>query len=114
MSMHWMMQQLAKAGSAMTAKEVKQSAYFNPKPPGSVQIGSATHRVLRKMATAPAEWWAYRELATAFPSRSSFHWALTLLRERGHIEASRSDPRNTRNMRYRLTPEGQKAARKRP
>ena len=36
MSMHWMMQQLAKAGSDMTAKEVKQAA-FNPKPPGSVQ-----------------------------------------------------------------------------
>lgn len=113
MSMHWMMQQLAKAGSDMTAKEVKQAA-FNPKPPGSVQVGSATHHVLRKMATAPAEWWAYRELAAGVPTRSSFHWALTLLLARGHIEASRNDPRHSRNMRYRLTPDGEKAARKRP
>lgn len=113
MSMHWMMQQLAKAGSDMTAQEVKQAA-FNPKPPGSVQVGSATHHVLHKMATAPAEWWAYRELAAGVPTPSSFHWALTLLRARGHIEASRNDPRHSRKMRYRLTPDGEKAARKRP
>ncbi|WP_377561308.1 hypothetical protein [Ottowia beijingensis] len=111
--MDWMLRQLAQTGGATTAQEARRAA-FNPKPPGSVQVGSATHHVLRKMATAPAEWWAYRQLAVGVPTRSSFHWALTLLLARGHIEASRSDPRNTRNMRYRLTPEGQKAARKRP
>ncbi len=104
-----MLRQIAALGGTMTAGQAKRSAH-NPKPPGSVQIGSATHHIIRRMVTAPARWWSYRELAAAVPSRSSFHWALTLLRERGHIEASRSDPHHPRRMRYRLTEAGRQAA----
>ena len=107
MSMEWMLRQLDQAHKT-TARRA-----FNPKPRGSVQTGSATHRLLSAMAAAPTRWWNYRELSVAAAGGSKqLSWALILLKQRGHVEASNNDARNPRYTMYRITQAGREAGRK--
>ncbi len=109
MSMDWMLRQLAQVSSTSSVQEARKAS-FNPKPRGSVQAGSATHRLLQAMAAAPARWWNYRELSAAAAGGSRhLSWALLLLKRRGHIEAANNDVRNPRCTMYRITQAGRHA-----
>ncbi|HOB65823.1 hypothetical protein [Ottowia sp.] len=108
MTMHWMLRELAR--SAM--REPRKSA-FNPKPPGSMQTGSATYKALATLCEARGNWLSYGDILAGMGASKgrSIHWSLRLLTHRGYIEVANNDGRNPRYAMYRLTPAGREAKR---
>jgi len=97
----WQLSQLRRM--AGDAYQRRQRIAFNPKPAGSMQHGSYTHRALLVLREARGNWISYGELLERMGERKgrSIHWALALLIERGSIECSNADCRNPRYAMYR-------------
>lgn len=97
----WQLSQLRRM--AGDAYQRRPRLAFNPKPAGSMQHGSYTHRPLLVLREARGNWISYGELLERMGESKgrSIHWALALLIERGSIECSNADCRNPRYAMYR-------------
>jgi hypothetical protein len=76
---------------------------FNPRPPGVIRRGSATHLVLVHLRSQPG-FVRHHQLRIAVDrSPKAIDWALVFLRSRGLIEAV-PDGLHSRYLRYRAKP----------
>lgn len=98
MSMPWVTRQLLSI--RRTAEPAR--LHVNPKPPGVMLPGSATHAVWEWLSgRATTAWWTRQQIVTATGrTGKSVDWALLYLRAGGWIEVSQ-DARCTRYLRYR-------------
>ena len=104
MSIGWTAVQL-RAMQARAQEAGKPPRHFNPKPAGSIQQGSYTHRALLALRGARGAWVGYSELLVLMgeckDNPPSIHWALALLIRRVDAECSNNDSRNPRYAMYR-------------
>lgn len=76
---------------------------YNPRPPGVIREGSASHAILAYLDKRPARYVSNAELIRETGrSHSSISWSLVYLRSIGLIEAVSDGARNPRYNRYRL------------
>lgn len=79
---------------------------FNPRPPGSIQPGSATEVVLIQLRRNPDRWCSKLSIVWhTGRTGKSVDWALLFLRKLGLIEAQ-PDGIRAHALRYRITVEG--------
>lgn len=100
-----------------TARKLIQSplrskpAGYNPRACGVILQGSTTDVVLQLLCARPAGRWTSNHvieaavLAKVGRAAGTVRWALVYLRQLNLVEAS-GDNRNTRYLRYRVTPKG--------
>lgn len=104
MSMEWIAKQLEAAADAASVAEPPQNLIrFNPKPPGSIQPGSATEAVMAFLNRHPGIFFTHAQILRATGrTTKAVAWALIFLREMGVIEVAPDLSRNSRFLRYRL------------
>ena len=79
-------------------------AALQPKPPGVIQQGSATDRVLALLREHDGHWMRCAEIIVRTGcTAKAVSWALVYLSAVQLIERSNSDERNPRYLRYRVT-----------
>lgn len=99
----WMAGQLIRIADGRTAMPL-QIPRYNPRPPGVIRDGSASHAILAYMATRPARFVSSAELITGTGrTHAAVSWALVYLRSLDLIEAVTDEARNPRYNRYRLS-----------
>ena len=108
MSTHWMANELTKLAELRGGLNLLIPRY-NPRPPGVIRDGSASHAILAYLATRPARFVSSAELITGTGrTHAAVSWALVYLRSLDLIEAVTDEARNPRYNRYRLTKGGTK------
>lgn len=92
--------------SSATVVRKDPKARQNPKPPGTIQQGSATEAVLAVMKENPSAMFTESQFRwkTGF-SHSAVSWALLRLKRNGRIDVFGNGSTNPRFCRYRLKPE---------
>lgn len=101
--MEWIARQLEAVGNTAVADPAANMHRFNPKPPGSIQPGSATEALIGFMSRHPNTFFTHAELLRATGrTTKAMAWALIFLRELGAIEVAPDESRNPRFLRYRI------------
>ncbi len=91
MAMHWMLRELARSAT----REPRKAA-FNPKPPGSMQTGSATYKALATLCEARGNWLSYGDILAGMGASKgrSIDWSLRLVFETRRRLNARAKPRS--------------------
>lgn len=98
----WMAGQLIRIADGRASMPLELPRY-NPRPPGVIRDGSASHAILAYLATRPARFVSSAELITGTGrTHAAVSWALVYLRSLDLIEAVTDEARNPRYNRYRL------------
>ena len=103
----WTTNQLLALGASASGRRTGlalQEPRYNPKPPGVIQQGSATDRVLALLREHDGHWMRCAEIIVRTGcTAKAVSWALVYLSAVQLIERSNSDERNPRYLRYRVT-----------
>lgn len=91
------------AQNLLAASQTAKRQHFNPRPPGSIVIGSVTEQVLNCLKIHAPRYLTRAQIVglTQAPPKS-VDWALHVLRKNSEIEErTGSDPRSSRYLTYR-------------
>lgn len=76
---------------------------YNPRPPGVLREGSATHAVLLYLRSRPRLYFTHAQILRGTDrSTKAVSWALIFLRAQGLVECVPDASRNARYLRYRI------------
>lgn len=95
------------ASQAALIEFPERTARYNPRPPGVMQIGGATHAIFVALTKHDRRAYSKRQIVRMTGrSPKSVDWGLRFLREIGVLECF-PDGRNSRYFVYRLKAEGE-------
>lgn len=88
----------------------ERAARFNPRPPGVIREGSATHAVLEFLRSRPRMFFTHGQIVDATGrTEKSVCWGLLYLRTQGLIDSLEDATRCSRYLKYRLAQSTAKA-----
>lgn len=101
MSTHWMACQLSRMADGRNAMPLELPRY-NPRPPGVIRDGSASHAIVMFLAAHPHRFFCESDfIRNTNRSRASITWALHYLTGICVLEAI-NDGRHARFQKYRM------------
>lgn len=87
----------------------ERPAHFNPRPPGVIRDGSATHAVLEFLRSRPRMFFTHGQIVDATGrTEKSVCWGLLYLRTQGLIDSFEDATRCSRYLKYRLAEQPEK------